>query len=82
MDALEIVASWYEGQFNLVDQKAAEDLIAAIESALTERTERCARYLDEAAEECSKEGDERYASYTRNLAESIRTLKTNQEEKK
>jgi len=43
----EIVASWYDSQFNLIDEKAINDLIQLIQSALAERTEQCAKICDE-----------------------------------
>ncbi len=43
----EIVASWYDSQFNLIDEKAVNDLIQLIQSALAERTEQCAKICDE-----------------------------------
>ena len=47
----EIVASWYDSQFNLIDEKAVNDLIQLIQSALAERTEQCAKICSEMAEE-------------------------------
>lgn len=43
----EIVASWYDSQFNLIDEKAVNDLIQLIQSALAERTEQCAKICDD-----------------------------------
>lgn len=42
----EIVANWYDSQFNLIDEKAVNDLIRLIQSALAERTEQCAKIAE------------------------------------
>jgi hypothetical protein len=42
----EIVESWIESQSELIDEKAASNLIEQIKFALAERTEQCAKIVD------------------------------------